>query len=153
MKESKLICIVCLGNICRSPVAEVLLRYYSNLDGSTHIYISAGLMSSGGKMYTQSQDYLNSRGISTNKFKSQNLTQKIVDESDLLIVMEKYMKDEILQDYSVTHPENIITFNEAAGNIRVADIIDPYYENKSKYIGIMKEIDAGCKKILKGKYI
>ena len=85
--------VVCLGNICRSPLAEYLLRH--RLDeslGSDHGIVigSAGTYSGhqGEPMHKNSAHELRGRGIDPDEFRATHLTRSLVAESDLVLGAE-----------------------------------------------------------------
>ena len=65
--------VVCLGNTCRSPAGEYLLRYYAQQSGNEIIrnsqFDSAGLHPTISGMAFHTQKYLELKGMDTNYFK------------------------------------------------------------------------------------
>ncbi|MCP4764493.1 MAG: hypothetical protein GY870_22145, partial [archaeon] len=100
----KAVTVICLGNICRSPAGEYLLGYYAKKSDNEIIqnihFDSAGLMGGGsGGMSYYSKEYLEEKGIDCSKFRSTPIDKEYIDEFDLIIVMEEYMRNEILNEY------------------------------------------------------
>jgi protein-tyrosine phosphatase len=90
------ILIVCIGNICRSPTAEMLLR--NALVNSNIEVKSAGL----GALHehpieTMAQALLEEHGHSAVCHSARQLTPAIANESDLILVMEKRHIDGVLK--------------------------------------------------------
>jgi protein-tyrosine phosphatase len=90
------ILIVCIGNICRSPTAETLLR--NALVNSNIEVKSAGL----GALHehpieAMAQALLEEHGHSTACHSARQLTPAIANESDLILVMEKRHIDGVLK--------------------------------------------------------
>lgn len=87
----KSIMFVCLGNICRSPLAEAIAKniiYELNLD--IKIASSGTVAYHQGEMACeQSIEVAQKHGIDLSKHKAQKLTQKHINEYDLFIVMDK----------------------------------------------------------------
>ncbi|WP_426235833.1 low molecular weight protein-tyrosine-phosphatase [Pseudomonas sp. TWP3-2] len=92
----KKILVVCVGNICRSPTAELLLR--NALATSTISVASAGLAARAGEsMEATARQVLEERGCSAEGFIARQLTSDIVNESDLILVMEKQHVNQVLK--------------------------------------------------------
>ncbi|MFZ2272372.1 protein tyrosine phosphatase, partial [Corynebacterium variabile] len=85
---------VCTGNICRSPVAEFLLR---DLVREGHTVSSAGIAGlSGYAMDPRSVEYLRLRGIDGNEFAARRVSRRILKEPDLIIGFEQEHVNECL---------------------------------------------------------
>lgn len=87
------ILIVCVGNICRSPTAELLLR--DALESSDIVVSSAGLAARVGEpMEPDARLVLEEKEVVVDGFKARQITSDIIDEADLILVMEnKHVKD------------------------------------------------------------
>lgn len=88
----KKIVFVCLGNICRSPMAEFVMKDLvkkANLEKEFFI-TSAGTSGEhdGENMHYGTQNKLKSLNIKYQNFTSKKLTQALCDESDFLITMD-----------------------------------------------------------------
>ncbi|MFJ4249677.1 protein tyrosine phosphatase [Pseudomonas helmanticensis] len=90
------ILVVCVGNICRSPTAELLLR--NALASSAITVSSAGLSARVGEgVEPSAREVLENHGHSAEAFKARQLTSDIVNESDLILVMEKQHVNQVLK--------------------------------------------------------
>ncbi|MCF0217647.1 MAG: low molecular weight phosphotyrosine protein phosphatase [Malacoplasma sp.] len=94
----KVITFVCLGNICRSPIAELVFRNMVKQTKTVNQYViqSAGTSgwNDGQKIHEGSKRILAVHNIDSSKFVSKKITQQMFDESDLVLVMD----DKNLQD-------------------------------------------------------
>lgn len=88
--------IVCIGNICRSPTAENLLR-----DALAHTSIqvsSAGLGALVDKpIESTAQLVLEEHGHTPHEHKARQLNSQLISESDLILVMEQRHLDGVLK--------------------------------------------------------
>lgn len=85
---------VCTGNICRSPVAEHLLR---DLVGDRHTVSSAGTAGlTGYAMDPRSVEYLRLRGIDGNDFTARRVSRRILKNQDLVVGFEQEHVNECL---------------------------------------------------------
>lgn len=84
------ICVVCIGNICRSPIGERLLaKALPNKQVS-----SAGLAAEVDEpAYSKSISVASKYGLSLDGHVARQLTKSICIEHDLILVMEKYHID------------------------------------------------------------
>ena len=152
------ITVICYGNMCRSPVGEYLLRYYARQSPFPQIqaikFDSAGTHGGWSGMDDFSEKYLKEKGIQTDEFQSKRISRAYLDNYDLILVMEEYMRDEILRTkYENVDPsmrdaveKRIMTFKEAAG--LQGDISDPVATSWDHYHKIMDEIDMIAMKII-----
>lgn len=86
---------VCTGNICRSPIGELLLTKY--LTGTTVRVSSAGTR--GLPMHQidpSSARLMDSVGIESSGFRSRRLTRQMADDADLILCFEKSQRKDIV---------------------------------------------------------
>ncbi|MEO7050249.1 MAG: low molecular weight protein-tyrosine-phosphatase [Rhodanobacter sp.] len=84
----KRILVVCVGNICRSPTAEFLLR--ERLRQSDVQVASAGLSAMvGHPMEATAAQVMREHGVDGGSHRARQLTAVMVRDSDLVLVMEK----------------------------------------------------------------
>lgn len=134
------ILVVCVGNICRSPTAELLLR--NALAPSTITVASAGLAARVGEsMETTARQVLENHGHSAEGFKARQLTADIVNDSDLILVMEKEHVKQVLNIAS--HARGKVFLLGKWQSER--EIQDPYRQGKAAFIHAHALIeDAVC---------
>ncbi|MGH9226639.1 MAG: hypothetical protein ACRD2W_23275 [Acidimicrobiales bacterium] len=80
---------LCTGNICRSPVAEALLRHSLAAAGVEATVRSAGLLDLGQRASVHSVDVLAGRGIDLSAHRSQTMTRDLLVRADLVIAMAR----------------------------------------------------------------
>lgn len=86
------ICVVCIGNICRSPIGERLLK-----KSFPHkVVTSAGIAAEvGDAAYSKSVIVANNHQLSLEGHVARQLTPAICAQQDLILVMEKYHIDAV----------------------------------------------------------
>ena len=147
--------VICLGNICRSPVGELLLKKYAKASKQSNLnkieFDSAGLQGGYMQMHRFSQEFLQSQGIDISHFISKATSVEYFSQFDLILVLEAYMRDEILRLFHTYHVKSekipkIQTLTEAAGS--QGDVEDPYGLPKKHYLEILYQIDDYVQKII-----
>ncbi len=80
--------IICVGNICRSPTAEVLMR--QQLSGKPLQIESAGLAAVvGAPIHAMAEEVLAANGLSAKEHVARQVTQAMISQADLILAMEK----------------------------------------------------------------
>ena len=121
----KHILLLCVGNICRSPIAQVMLK--QQLPEKT--IWSAGL----GALVGQPADPLSVQvateyGLDLSTHRAQQLAAWMCQTADLILVMEQSHKKEIEQQYPLICGKVF-----RLGELRKFDIADPYMQSKSAF--------------------
>ena len=142
----KKIIMVSTNNTCRSFIAESILRQYLlDADQKNVEVISRGLVVLFPEpVHVKAADMvIKTCGIESLDFRSAQLTQEEVEESDLILTMTEEQKDKILEEYHGY--KEIATLNEYA---RVEGaIIDPYGMEDDDYERCFEQIARLVKKI------
>ena len=127
---------VCVGNICRSPMAEGLLKQLASEYGGKTVVNSAGLHAmSGYPADTVSSGMLKSMNIDISDHRARQLSVEILSETDLILVMESWQKDTVI----ALSPESrgkVYTLGHWTG----LEIEDPYKKPKIAYAHALGKI-------------
>jgi protein-tyrosine-phosphatase len=130
---------VCTGNICRSPMAEGLLKKMR----SDFSVSSAGVSSMDGWNATpEAIDVMMERGIDISGHSARQVTGEMVNDADLVLTMTERHKKLLTTDYPEAEAK-IFTLKEFAGT--GIDIEDPYFTSKEFYEMIAREIAEALK--------
>jgi protein-tyrosine-phosphatase len=127
-KQISNILFVCIGNICRSPFAQGLFAKLVRQEGYTGFHAeSAGLLALPGNSATfLAQKVAVEHGVELAGHKAKGLSQELVDWSELILVMEKSHKDELLADFSEAADKTFLMRRFARFGSRSRGIADPY---------------------------
>ncbi|MAH81966.1 MAG: protein-tyrosine-phosphatase [Flavobacteriaceae bacterium] len=133
---------VCLGNICRSPIAEGILTKY--LPKSLFKVDSAGISSlhHGEKPDLRSIDITKKNKIDISSQKSRQFNVKDFENFDHIYVMDNTNLKDILS--LSTNPKN---YSKVKLLIKNKDVPDPYYGGIKEFKDCYDLIDKACVKI------
>lgn len=89
---------VCLGNICRSPTAEVVLRHYGDVHNLNIVVDSAGTSNyhPGKAPDPRSQQHARKRGYDLSELRARQITLQDFIEFDLILAMDHANLSDIL---------------------------------------------------------
>ena len=134
------ILIVCVGNVCRSPMAESLFR--QRFDGSDiNISVSsAGLGALVGQGADEKAiDVMMEKGLDISAHCARQLSDELIKRNELILVMEHWQQKEI---------EGLFPY--ARGRVHLLgkwsdkEVEDPYKKSKEAFIVAFEEIDQLC---------
>jgi protein-tyrosine-phosphatase/tRNA A37 threonylcarbamoyladenosine synthetase subunit TsaC/SUA5/YrdC len=136
--------LVCTGNTCRSPMAEVLLREklarrFSNSSSiASPFYVASGGISAypGGPASIEAQSVMAARGLSLSEHQSRSVTKHALQLADLVLVMTKSHREALLDIMPDIKPK----VHLVSGG--TADVSDPFGGSESQYAVCADQIDA-----------
>jgi len=146
------ILMVCLGNICRSPLAEGILRHKILAAGLNWEVQSAGTGSwhIGEAPDPRSQKIAKLNGIDISKQKAQKFAQKHFSEFDRIYTMDssnyRDVINMVIQEEDKKKVELIMNLVEPGQNKAVPD---PYYDDEL-YSTVYEMLDKACEEIIRG---
>lgn len=124
----KTILFVCIGNLCRSPMAEYLFNHHN--ENKNWIAKSAGIQEEGYSLDDTTQ-IMKEKNIDLTNHKSKKINKKILEEAEIIYalapeVIQYLPKEKTKQEF----------------------IIDPYYQ-QDKFKQVRDEIEQLVKGIIK----
>jgi len=127
-KQISNVLFVCIGNICRSPFAQGLFTKLIRQEGYNDFHAeSAGLLALPGNSATfPAQKVAVDHGVDLTGHKAKRLSQKLVDWAELILVMEKAHKDELIADFPEATDKTFLMRRFARFGSRNRGIADPY---------------------------
>ena len=133
---------VCLGNICRSPMAEAIFRQMTVERGiSDSVEVDSFGTSDeeeGNAIYPLALKTLESHGI-TAKHTAKKITAKDVARFDYIVVMERRHLGQVLMLTSGKYSEKVMT-------LRQTDVVDPWYTRN--FEKAYADIYDGCAELI-----
>ena len=151
----KKIMFVCHGNICRSPMAEFIMKSLAEKDGiSNEVYIESSATSReeiGNGIYPPAERVLSAHGIPCKGHHARQFTVEDYNTFDIVVVMEEYNRRNLMRLIGCDCKGKVwklLDFmeNEPAPGLG-ADISDPWYHDN--FDKTYNEISAGCKALMK----
>ena len=138
---------VCHGNICRSPMAEFLMKELVKEQGlENDFYIESAATSTeeiGNGVYPPVRRILNARGIDCSVKRARQMTRADYDKFDYIVCMDSnnmrnmgYIAIDTMGKYS-----KLLDFTE-----HPHDVADPWYSGD--FATTEREVQAGCEALL-----
>lgn len=145
------ILLVCLGNICRSPMAEGVLRHRASERGILLSTDSAGTgdYHVGEPPDRRAQAAMRRHGMDIGDLRARHFTRTDFDRFDLLLAMdadnlrniralapspEHATKANLIMDHAPEHPSR--------------EVPDPYYGGDEDFDQVFSQLDEACQRLL-----
>lgn len=145
------ILMVCIGNICRSPMAEGIMQNMINEQNLPWYIDSAGTTSFhvGEAPHTFSQKVAREHEINISKQRARQFEKEDFEKFDKIYAMEKEVYEEITR--MTNKPEEInkvdLLLNESYPN-KDKSVPDPWYGGEAGFHEAWKLISDACNKII-----
>lgn len=148
---------VCLGNICRSPTAEIVLQGRVDALGVDILVDSAGTAAYhiGNAPDLRSQKAALKRGLDMSNLKARQVVAADFLEFDYIFAMDRanYQDLKSLGD-GMSQPDadnkaRLVLFLEHYGSKGVAEVPDPYYGGLGGFELVLDLLEDGCDGFLK----
>lgn len=149
--EKRRILFVCLGNICRSPLGEGVLRHRAAEMGFGHM-IETASAGTGGWHLGEPPDHRSiavakENGIDISGQRARQLRPEDFDAYDLVFAMDRDNLRDIVRLAPHDSSADIHLFMDfVAGAAR--DVPDPYYGGAEDFERVFDMIDSGCRDLL-----
>lgn len=147
----KSVLFVCLGNICRSPMAHGVLRYKA-----TQLDLSIRVESAGTSAFHAGETpdkraiaTLKHKGIDISDLRSQQIIASDFSSYDFIVTMDEEnqinVKKLALQSNSKNTPKMLMNYAYPSQNISVPD---PYYGGQQGFENVYKMIDLATNHLI-----
>ena len=138
------ILMVCLGNICRSPLAEGIMR--SKLS-STHFFIdSAGTSGfhSGNAPDYRSIEVAQKNGLDISQQKSRPFRAYDLEEFDVIFVMDKSNYHDVIRHVQNEDERQKVKLILNYPSSKTVEVPDPYYGGKNGFDHVYNLLEEAC---------
>ncbi|WP_312114875.1 low molecular weight protein-tyrosine-phosphatase [Brevibacillus reuszeri] len=139
---------VCLGNICRSPMAEAVFRHLVEKEG-LHQQISIDSCGIGGwhageRPHNGTQKVLTQKGIAHDSLRARQITRQDFSDYDYIVCMD----EENLSELNRIAPsgKKVYRLLDFATDAQEQNVEDPYYTGRFEYV--YELVQAGCQGLL-----
>lgn len=152
-KKTKVL-FVCLGNICRSPMAEAVMRHFVENEKLSDVIevdsAGTGDWHIGKQPHEGTRNLLDNKKISYTGMKARQIIGS--DEVDFQYIV--CMDDQNLKDVQAVFNAakvdgvkgKVITFMSLVDGADVTEVPDPYYTGNFEYV--YELVEEGCRKLL-----
>lgn len=136
------ILVVCVGNICRSPSGEYLLKSLLPNKNIASAGIGALVGKPADKLACQIAE---ENGISLEGHKAQQLTSELCRDFDLILVMEQGHINEVTKIAPEARGKTMLFSQWLSRSHAKQDIPDPYHQSKEAFDHAYNLIEASAK--------
>jgi len=150
---AKTILFVCMGNICRSPAAEIIFHHYVQEAGRSAEFLidSAGTIGlhQGNPPDHRMRHHLIQRGYEVFGT-SRKITPADLKQFDLILVMDEENERNVKAlDPLGQHSSKIRYLTEYATQHHIGKVPDPYYGDASGFAQVIDLIEDSCSGLLR----
>ena len=139
---------VCLGNICRSPMAEFIMKDLVKKHGVAHLFEIASAATSteelGSPPYPPVRALLSERGISTKGKTARQITKADYEAYDYIVGMDSANRRNMLRLFDDDPQGKVSLLMDYTDHPR--DVADPWYTRDFR--ATERDVDEGCEKLL-----
>ncbi len=139
---------ICHGNICRSPMAEFVMKNLVEKRGiSSDFYIESAATSTeeiGNPVYPPAKRKLAEHGISCDGKYARQVTKRDYQEYDYLIVMDNWNMKNLRRMLGADPEGKMFMLMSFAGSSR--EVADPWYTGN--FDATWHDVTAGCEGLL-----
>lgn len=150
--KSVAICFVCLGNICRSPTAEGVMRRQvaaAGLDGAIEIdSAGTGDWHVGEAPDARAQQAARARGYDLSALRARQIGDADFERFDLVLAMDGANLAALRKRCPPQYRGKIRLLMEFAGDGSAGDIADPYFGGARGFEQVLDQCEAACRGLL-----
>jgi protein-tyrosine phosphatase len=146
---------VCMGNICRSPTAEAVMRRLVREEGLEHVFeidsAGTGSWHTGDAPDRRATEAARARGV-TLEGAARQVRPRDFEHYDLLLAMDRENLRELRTFSADGDAEGkarlLREFDPASVGAPDLDVPDPYYGGPQGFETVLDQVEAACKGLL-----
>ncbi len=145
---------VCSGNICRSPMADVVFRWFADASGVGHRVASSsagtGDWHVGERADIRTLDALTRRGYDGSRHRARQFTALDFDRSDLVVALD-HSHERVLRGWARSEADAdkialLMSFDSGAKSL---DVPDPYYGSAAMFDEVLAMIEGASRALFR----
>jgi protein-tyrosine phosphatase len=152
MKKTRVL-FVCMGNICRSPMAEGVFKHYVHSAGLTEEIVSdsAGTHGyhEGDAPDPRAQAAASRRGYDLGSLRARQVRRDDFDEFDYVLAMDEANLRLLERMCPPQHAHKLRLFLEIGGDGTRREVPDPYYGNAQGFERVLDMVEEGAQRLLR----
>ncbi len=143
---------VCLGNICRSPMAEGVFRQVVTETGLADRFLidssGTGSWHVGRPPDIRAQQALSARGIDISMQRARQFTRDDFKTFDLILAMDRANYDRLISLAPDIYEPNIRLFMKYASEMGICEIPDPFFGGPEGFDYVLNLIEVASRGLL-----
>jgi len=152
MAASYSVLMICMGNICRSPTAEGVLRHLlqeAKLSEAVHVD-SAGTLDyhAGSPPDARSQKHARRRGYDLSGLRARQVRAWDFEQFDLILAMDWQNLEELRELCPPAHQHKLRRLMEFAPSGISEVVVDPYYGGTAGFETVLDHVEQACRGLL-----
>ena len=140
---------VCMGNVCRSPMAQMVTLHLLQQAGlARNIQIdSAGTHAGRGsdRPDPRVKTVLSGRGYTIGKRRARQVSERDFSRYDLVLAMDQANLNDLRRMCPADHAHKLRLFLEFAQGVDMRDVPDPYYGSVEGFERVLDLCEAGAR--------
>ncbi len=146
-----LVLLVCMGNICRSPMAEVVATKLTQTQGLSHSlqFASAGTHAQPLRADPRTQTILKKFGYPESKKRAVQVRAQDFERFDLILAMDSDNLRTLQKICPQEQAHKLRLFLECAERLETDQVPDPYYGNLAGFERVLGLCEAGAQAWIK----
>lgn len=132
--------LVCTGNMCRSPMAEYMLRHHLGENSAWEVESAGTHAVDGVPASREAVDVLREKGVDLSPHRSRSINSEIVRSADLIVAMTEVQADELRRLFPDAR-DRIFTLASFDSSGHGRDIADPIGSSTKIYSNIRDQIE------------
>ena len=150
--KSVAICFVCLGNICRSPTAEAVMRAQIEATGlAAQIVVDSagtGDWHVGEAPDARAQGAARQRGYDLSALRGRQIGKTDFERFDLLLAMDDANLRELQKLCPPEHRHKVRLLMEFAARAESREVADPYFGGAQGFEQVLDQCEEACQGLL-----
>lgn len=143
---------VCLGNICRSPMAQIVTQHLAQQGGFDRFVQvdSAGTHAARGSASPDPRagKALAARAYPAVKLRSRQIVDQDFTRFDLILAMDQTNMNDLRQMCPGDHIHKLRLFMEFATGFAERDVPDPYYGSQQSFEHVLDMLESGSRGLI-----